>query len=130
MVKYLGIHISAFTPWRCNQYWNPVTQANRTVRLQFIIYGNVNFCGNFTCVGSIRLRNYIGWHMVKISIIFIVSQDKNSLLPYLRIFGQDIHRLRTYQVPYKGELVWSKNYSSATSQETVGKFPLSTSDRN
>src|SRR5262249_46401929 len=106
VIEDLRTHVSATAPGRRDNQRNSIAQSDRPaanarrrspaailVQLQ-ILESRIDAPGDFS-----RFRMPRAWsdkrrHVVEISIVLIVSENKNGLLPDPRILREDIHRLR------------------------------------
>lgn len=106
MVEDFGVYITALAPWRGNDHRHTVTQADGTFFIKFFgeitafqllfkgykFNTGINPFGNRAGTRLMRMRCNKRRDVIKITIIFIISQDENGLFPDFRILGKDIQR--------------------------------------
>ena len=121
MIKNLWVYTASTAPWWYNYKGYTISQSYRAYPLRilgfalerlclcfgYIVDRSINTSGTFPWFRITRIRSCERRNMIKITIIFIISENKNCFLPYLRIFCQNIQHFRNVprSIPWSARMI-------------------------
>src|SRR5262249_23041845 len=103
VIKYLRTNLSPAAPWGSNDQRDPIPEPDRPLprlsrgfSLQILLPGyilprRIDTFGGQTGARIIRMRRREWRNMIKVSVIFVIGQNKNGLFPDFRVARQYVH---------------------------------------